>query len=159
VVASETELTSILEVLLAELLGDVVVVLAVSDAVAVVVVAPAGGGRPPREPRRRDRGGGGQERAPGGGGGGAAQRERHGERSVWWRGVGEGDGSRLGFTPSASAAGDWRCRMDNWRGKFGKINFSPSPLTLLFAQITASQGSYARSGPIDVANKAGGRPS
>ena len=89
-VASETALTSILEVLLAELLGDVVVVLAESDTVAVVVVAPAGGWRPPREPRRRDRGGGGQEGAPGGGGGGAAQRERHGERSVWWRGVGRG---------------------------------------------------------------------
>lgn len=71
-------LTSILEVLLAELLGDVVVALAES-AVAVVAVAPPACGRPPREPPRRSRGGRRQEGAPGGGGrGGAAQRERHG---------------------------------------------------------------------------------
>ena len=140
-VASETALTSILEVLLAELLGDVVVVLAESDTVAVVVVAPAGGWRPPREPRRRDRGGGGQEGAPGGGGGGAAQRERHGERSVRWRGVGRG--TRLGFHSRLPLlrrnAGDWswRCRMDTTPAQYGML----------------------KSGPINLAHKAGGRPS
>lgn len=49
-------LTSILEVLLAELLGDVVVVLAES-AVAVVGEAPPAGGRPPRDLPRRGWGG------------------------------------------------------------------------------------------------------
>lgn len=83
----ESELTAIFEVLLAELLGDVVVVLAEATAVAVVV-APAAGGRPPREPRRR-RGGGGREGALGWrrrGSGGAAQRERHGEEGGGRRG-------------------------------------------------------------------------
>jgi len=92
----ERALTSILEVLLAELLGDVVVALAES-AVAVVAVAPPAGGRPPREPPRRGRGGRRQEWAPGGGGGGrAAQRERHGS-GVCGR---EGRAAGLRFTPS-----------------------------------------------------------
>jgi hypothetical protein len=87
-------LTSILEVLLAELLGDAVV--APAGAVAVVVVAPAASAapyRPPREPRSRlGVGGGVGEGGPGRRrrGGGAAQRERHGRPPslarcwVWW---------------------------------------------------------------------------
>jgi hypothetical protein len=72
----ERGLTSILEVLLAELLGDVVAVLAeAAGAVAVVVVAAAAAGRPPRRWAGRGRW---QEGGPGRGGG-AAQGERHGD--------------------------------------------------------------------------------
>lgn len=138
-VASERALTSILEVLLAELLGDVVVVLAESAAVAVVVVAPEGGVRPPWEPRLRDRGGGGQEGAPGGGGGGAAQRERHGSGAC-----------------GAVEARRGRCRMDNRGVNWENTSFLYSfleqhlfffPLPLFFLRESppaASAGSWAQ---------------